>query len=271
MAKLEILPPAPNVNGIKEYKKQLKYVLMLKKRHLEKKVPGNIRINRKKNGSQFYLVTDKNNTNGKYLSVKQKSLVKEIFQWDYDKKVVRKLEKLVFGIEKFLKCWEQNDLPDVFEKLLPPRKLLVVPDTLPDEQYAAQWLKKKYCGKDFYATQAEYFTTEGLRVRSKSEIIIAETLAKQGVPFRYEYPVEINGRTFHPDFYCLDLSTRREIIWEHFGMMGDPDYAENAAGKLEAYIKNGWLPGKNLIVTMETAGVPLNQNTVRKLTAAYFA
>lgn len=272
MAKnLEILPPAPDVQGLRDYVKKMKYAYSLNKRHLENAAKGFLRINVVGKSIQYYIKEESSYENGKYLSLKDITKAKELAQRDYEKKVVKNLEKLIKVTETFLKMWSKNDLAPVFDNLLPPRKTLVFPDTLPDDQYAAEWLAKKYCGKEFDPCRAEYFTTAGLRVRSKSEIIIAETLSKQGVPFRYEYPVEINGRTFHPDFYCLDLSNRQEIIWEHFGMMTDPDYAENAAGKLEVYIKNGWIPGKNLIVTMETAASPLNQQTAKKLAAEFFA
>ena len=39
----------------------------------------------------------------------------------------------------------------------------------------------------------------------------------------------------HPDFYCLNLRTRQEFAWEHFGMMDDPDYASTTAEKLRLY------------------------------------
>lgn len=270
MTKLETLPPKPEVSSLKEYLKQLKYTSMLKKRHLEKNLKGHLRISKKGRATQFYLVGEKPDKNGKYVPVKEKNLVSAVAQRDYEKKLNRLLEEMIISLEKFLKKWDKYNPDFIYDSLHWARKPLVEPDVLPDSQYAEKWLSKNYCGLDFYATDREYYTTEGLRVRSKSEIIIAETLYSQGIPFRYEYPVEIGGRTFHPDFYCLDLRTRNEFIWEHFGMLDDPSYAENAAGKLEAYIKSGWIPGKNLIITMETSGCPMNQQTAKKLAAAFF-
>ena len=104
------------------------------------------------------------------------------------------------------------------------------------------------------------------RVRSKSEVIIADTLARHGIPYRYEYPLELkNDRTVHPDFLCLNVRTRAEFYWEHFGLMDDPDYLERTLLKLKSFAENHIIPGKNLIFTMESAACPLSTRQVENL------
>ena len=78
------------------------------------------------------------------------------------------------------------------------------------------------------------FSENGERVRSKSEVIIADILKNNGIPYRYEYPVLIN-RNIHPDFCCLNVRTRKEYFWEHFGKMDDIEYARQ---KLERTLKS---------------------------------
>ena len=118
-------------------------------------------------------------------------------------------------------------------------------------------------------------TENGEKVRSKSEVIIANSLKAAGVPYRYEFPLlmDKNAETpdfpdydfcnLHPDFYCLNLRTRQEFAWEHFGMMDDPDYAKRAAEKIQLYQENGFFPGKNLIITMETSKKPLSSKVLK--------
>ena len=64
-------------------------------------------------------------------------------------------------------------------------------------------------------------------------------------------------------------STRREFAWEHFGMMDDPDYAARATEKLELYAENGFFPGKNLIITMETPAKPLSSKLLKSVIKTY--
>ena len=108
-------------------------------------------------------------------------------------------------------------------------------------------------------------------MRSKSEVIIADALLRSGVPYCYEVPLKLKrigesgNVTFHPDFLCLNVRTRREFYWEHFGMMDDADYKDNAVGKLNLYAENGFLPGRNLIITMESGVESLDTRVVEKM------
>lgn len=52
--------------------------------------------------------------------------------------------------------------------------------------------------------------------------------------------------TVYPDFTILKMKERREIIWEHFGMMDKPDYQEAAIKKLSRYYENGYFDGKRI-------------------------
>ena len=74
----------------------------------------------------------------------------------------------------------------------------------------------------------------------------------------------------YSDFTCLRKCDRKEIIWEHFGMMTDPTYAKNAVRKIEMYEKNGYIPGKNIIYTFESAECPLNTLCTDKIVEEMF-
>lgn len=126
------------------------------------------------------------------------------------------------------------------------------------------WRHLPYTGKTFEINAPEFYTANGVRVRSKSEVIIADALDRAGIPYRYEFPTSVKGwGTLYPDFTCLRPSTREEVIWEHFGLMGEPDYAENAVQKLAHYAASGYTIGKNLIATFESAATPLSVKQVQ--------
>ena len=74
----------------------------------------------------------------------------------------------------------------------------------------------------------------------------------------------------YPDFTCLDLRTRKELLWEHLGMMDNPEYASLAVKKLSSYLKSGYVFGKNLIISMESSEKPLNQTEVRLIIQGVF-
>jgi hypothetical protein len=148
-----------------------------------------------------------------------------------------------------------------------------------DESYAVAWLKVEYRHKKIPEEAPQLFTDNNEQVRSKSEVIIANALKAAGVPYRYEFPLLVDRKAvdfydkdicqLHPDFYCLNLRTRQEFAWEHFGMMDDPEYAARATEKLELYAENGFFPGKNLIITMETSAKPLSSKLLKSVIKTY--
>ena len=129
-----------------------------------------------------------------------------------------------------------------------------------DEAYIKKWESAEYQTKGFDINIPEFYTAKGERVRSKSELIIADLLNKEDIPYRYEASVYLKGwGLVYPDFTVLNVKKRQEFYWEHLGMMDDPSYAEKALQKISMYEQNGIFPGEKLIITYETRKSPLNQ------------
>lgn len=101
-------------------------------------------------------------------------------------------------------------------------------------------------------------TLFGLKVRSKSEVMIATYLFENELPFRYEEPLHIRGKTYYPDFTIRDPKSGAYYWLEHFGKMDDDLYIRKALNKLYNYIMAGIVPGINLITTYETKENKLN-------------
>lgn len=129
-------------------------------------------------------------------------------------------------------------------------------------------------GKSFLEDdKTEFYTIKGERVRSKSEKIIADELYRNGIPYKYEMPMELEGWKkkvlIYPDFTVLNKRTGKKWIIEHLGMMDKPAYYENAMQKVSTYEKNGILLGDRLIVLHETSGTPLNTVVLKKYIEKY--
>ncbi|MCR4579156.1 MAG: hypothetical protein K5681_02295, partial [Treponema sp.] len=210
---------------------------------------------------------------------KNYKLAKELAQKDYDKKLITRLKKEMIFLKKVLRSYRwlnksTKSASQLFEKLNKQRRSLIKADCLPDSDFAEIWQNISYKHKTFVEGSPELSTSRDEKVRSKSEIIIADALSRLGIPYRYEYPLEITNekgirKIFYPDFICLNLRTRQEFIWEHFGLMDDAEYAARTANKLRLYEKNGIYPGKNLIISTETADSPINPKQVEKTARHY--
>lgn len=153
-----------------------------------KKAPsGSLRIVDKKTYVQYYQITQKGDTQGKYIKKDNMKLAAALAKKDYDKKVVKTIEKEIKEIIKLEKA--MNSIEEIYDSLPPRRRELVDPYVMSDKQYVEAWLSYKYEGKGFWNNDTEYYTGKGERVRSKSEIIIADMLDKKGIPYRYECPL----------------------------------------------------------------------------------
>ncbi|WP_330153368.1 AAA family ATPase [Rhodococcus chondri] len=88
-----------------------------------------------------------------------------------------------------------------------------------------------------------HITGTGVLVRSKNEVILADILESM-VPGRWVYEQELvgtDGTVRYPDF-TIETTTGRRIIWEHLGMLDNPQYAANWETKKQWYRANGVLP-----------------------------
>lgn len=94
-------------------------------------------------------------------------------------------------------------------------------------------------------------TSDGLLVRSKSEVIIADLLSAAGISYEYEKALETPEGRMRPDF-TLQLPGRPPVFWEHAGMLSDPSYRSAWQKKKERYKK--YFPGQ-LVFTTETGAL----------------
>jgi len=231
---------------------------------------GTLRICNSGNRTQFYQRIDPTDFNGRYLNEKERTLAQTLAQKDYDKKVLRSIEKELNAIQKYLTACPTVKAEQVYEKMHKERQKLVNPIQESEEEFVRKWERVVYQGKDFYEDTPEFYTMKAERVRSKSEVIIADMLNREGIPYRYEYPINMRGYGIvYPDFTVLNVAGRREIYWEHFGMMDDLAYVEKALQKIATYEKNGIYPGNGLILTYESKNMPMNQKHILRIIKQY--
>lgn len=232
---------------------------------------GSLRVCSRKGKAQYYERKDPKDFNGVYIREKNISIAKTLAQKDYDKKVLKAVEQELEAIHKYLTVYPKICPENIYGDLHIERQKLVIPIMETDEQFVENWRNVQYQGKEFYDNIAEFYTATGERVRSKSEMIIADSLSRQGIPYRYECPLYLKGwGKVYPDFTVLNVKERKEIYWEHLGMMDDTAYVEKIVQKIALYEKNEIFQGERLIVTYETRNNPINQKHILNMIQHYF-
>lgn len=93
-----------------------------------------------------------------------------------------------------------------------------------------------------FAAHLIHRTATNVLVRSKSEVIVADTLTRLGISYEYEKRLDAKGKP--GDFRLPDFTVAFEgdiFYWEHLGMLSVPSYCESWERKKAWYEANGFL------------------------------
>lgn len=248
-----------SLNNIRGRERYLKKILEEKEEALSKAPRGSLKVSYSHGMVQFKQTDYRGSGNERHIPVAENELARQLAQKTYDEKVFKRAERELRFLNSLISLYEEGNCDDVFEKLSDVRKRLVIPIVMPDDEYVKRWLDDDYTGLGFEEGSKEYFSSAGLRVRSKSEGSIADKYDENNIPMKFEKPILLKGYgAAYPDFTLLNVRLRKVYIHEHMGMMDDPEYVDQNMRKLAAYQRNGYFPGINLILTFETKGVPFD-------------
>ncbi|MCR5144459.1 MAG: hypothetical protein K6B67_04035 [Lachnospiraceae bacterium] len=235
---------------------------------LKKKVPDGAKLRGCLHGNtyQYYISTETTGRNGKYIKKENIKLAQQLAQIEYDEKLVKNIQRRIKHILDF-QLKTKNDVYENAKERMHISKLeLIDTHCITEEEYIYNWISQEYEGVEFKDNSNSYYTRKGLRVRSKSEALIAECLDMLEIPYLYEKPLTFsNGKVVHPDFTLLNIKDKTEVYWEHFGMMDDIEYRANAFNKIRMYELNKYFQGINFIYTWETTKMPLNNRSVKEM------
>ena len=239
---------------------------------LKKAPEGQLLVDASRSKPQFFLRKNPTEKKGTYLRISEDAkLIKTLAQKDYEQRLFKIASQGKDRLEKMLRQLpDTHELAAAYEQLPNAKKCLVDPFVIGDEEYAQQWQQAEYAGNSHPFGAYSFYTRRGERVRSKSEVIIADSLDAEGVPYRYEQPIYLEGfNPVYPDFTVLNKRTRKEYLWEHLGGMDDSDYRDGAMKKLNNYALAGIFPGQELLLTFESESAPLDTRVVAALIENY--
>ena len=259
------------ISDVRKRKDLLENVIAKKKRSLSQVPDGYLKTKKKGEHYEYYHFTEGCNPAGKYLKKAQMDVAQKLAQKSYDQRVLMAADMENKALELFLDQQPNIRFENVYEELSEARKELVFPAQITDQQLIKLWLDTPYNHKGFPQDFPEFYSDNNERVRSKSEVLIANLLKKLGIPYKYECPLILkNGAVLHPDFTLLDVQRRKQIYMEHLGMMDEADYSNAAIERILLLEDNDILPGINLIISYETKKHPLNIKALERKILCYF-
>lgn len=136
--------------------------------------------------------------------------------------------------------------------------------------YDRLWMKENYERNCNYLEHLIYKTLGGDKVRSKSEVMIADELFRRGIPYRYECALQLGEVTLFLDFTIRNPVSQEMIYWEHMGIMDNYKYAKKSVEKMEIYLSHHIIPGINIILTYETVDKPIDSQKISQVIDMYF-
>ena len=215
---------------------------------------------------EIYDNTQKNCKRLIYLSKKKERIVQAKEKKTILRRERQNLTEEIKALDLYLSA--HRSLPErAYERLIRCRPLydLIYPRLIKQDEIVRQWQTEVFESNPSFPDALTVPSVDGGMVRSKSEAFIAFELRKYGIPFRYECRLDLGSSVNYPDFTILHPVQYRIIIWEHFGMMDNPEYRTAAARKIRHYIENGYIPGDNLIMTFESSKSPLDLKLIDKI------
>jgi len=229
---------------------------------------GKISIEHHKGG--FHYISIGTDSKKRYLNKNSQELIDQLIQKDYVQKAIKTAKNESAALKKMIGKYPDPVIEDLYGSLPEERQKRAKPIVLGYTQDAKAWLAAPYDRKPFAKTDPEYYTIRGERVRSKSEVIIADRLWAKGIPYKYECPFLVGGEIIHPDFTILRLSDLKIVYHEHCGKMDDPKYTGALPKRINDYSHEGIILGDRLFLTFESDDTPLDLKALDSLIEKHY-
>lgn len=248
---------------ISEAKKALEQLNKLKsssaKRLSELSAYDNIRLcSSPRNGKIYYYAREKGLRTSRYLGSDASEEVSFIREQRYLKQLTADIELEISLITDLIDRHTDIGFESVSSRLPQIyRQNQITRATGGDsESRAAEWKAEKEAEKSHYpAKEPEHLkmrAIDGTQMRSKSEVIIANLLIANEIPYVYELPHLVDGVLIYTDFTALStIDYVTEVMIEHEGLMVKPYYQTQFLSKVNSYLADDLIPGRDIFFTFE--------------------
>ncbi len=248
----------------------LEKIVEAKTKSLEAAPEGRLRTSNHRGKTQYFHRRKPNDRNGIYLQEEKTNLAAALAQKDYDERILNAAENEIQAIHNYFKKVPEKTVESIYPELPEARQRLVTPIIEPDEIFIKQWLAQPHGFASSQNSRPHVYNDQGIISDSKSELLISQQFDKHKLVYLPHFSLLLKGYgQVIADFKILNKRTRKEYYWEHLGLMDNPQYKAHNIPKINAYILNGYIPGRNLILTYECENSFLDLRVVDKLIESF--
>ena len=245
--------------------------LLMQQLDIEKEVQGfpkdNIYGIKEGKYSRFYLCGGKRSI---YIKKRESDRIKILVNKKFKLKQYEENELILTCLKKVITYLEKKDGTLQMIQVESPYAPILLSGKNDYEKSVVEWCQEEFEKNSSYGEHLIHRTMGGDLVRSKSEVIIANTLYMNRIPYRYEAALHLGREVVYPDFTILHPKTKKIYYFEHCGMMDKKDYREKLLYKLRLYGKYNILPSDNLILTYESDTMPVDSCQIEQIIRYYF-
>ena len=230
----------------KEYAVRLELLVEYKDALLRRAKPGK---------GKYYYYSVKRNGSKKYdyLGPSDHRIVKQVREARFLKEAIRRIDwdlclmkALTDGFLPFDPSHITESLPAAYRCDVPPSSELY---EIEGKKWLARRLEDQKGFPENYPEKKEHRTSDGIWVKTVSEVVLYEMVKSAGLSLIYELPLPMKdyGPPLYPDITVLSpIDMKSEIIIEYVGRLDLREYREEFARKIARYIKSGYKIGINL-------------------------
>ena len=250
-----------------EYTARLELLQDYKHSFLRRAKPG-------KGKYYYYSVKRSGSKTYDYLGASGHRIVKQVKEVRFLEEAIRRINRdldlmksLADGFLPFDPSHVNESLPAVYRCDVPPSSKLY-------EIEAGKWLSRRLEDQkhfpENYPEKKNHRTSDGIWVKTVSEVTLYEMVKSAGLALIYELPLPMKdyGPPLYPDVTVLSpIDMKTEILIEYVGRLYLREYREEFARRIDRYIKSGYKIGVNLFFVFSDNEGHIDSMQIKKVIA----
>ncbi|MBR3201425.1 MAG: hypothetical protein IKG17_08860 [Mogibacterium sp.] len=228
-------------------------------------------------GKYYYFIKRHGSKAYKYIGDSDKREVKMVREARFLEESIRRIDRDLGLMKALADDFLPFDPSHISESLPKTYRCDVPPVSELYQREGAEWkaaqldYQKRF--PENYPERKTQRTSDGVMVKSISEVVLYEMFKSAGLVQVYElpFPPMDYGPTIYPDFTILSpVDMKTNIIVEYVGRMDLTVYGEKFAKRVKRYMDSGYQPGVNLFFIFGDKKGNIDSTQVAKVIADIF-
>ena len=209
-----------------------------------------------------------------YLGPSDHHIVKQVQEARFLEEAIRRIDRdislmkaLTEGFLPFDPSHVTESLPEVYQCNVPPSSKLY---EIEGSKWLARRLEDQKGFPENYPEKKKHRTSDGVWVKTVSEVVLYEMVKSAGLALIYELPLPMKdyGPPLYPDITVLSpIDMKTEIIIEYVGLLDLREYRGDFAKKVYRYIKSGYKIGVNLFFVFSDSEGHIDSMQIKRVLA----